>query len=50
MPGVLTDEELETLSDEELVALIEERSSFRGDAAWEALTIIREEIPENTVF
>lgn len=39
--AIVSDAELETLSDEKLVALIEARSNLEGDAAREALAIIR---------
>lgn len=48
--NIVTDEEIRTLSDAKLVALIEERSNLRGDAAREALTIIRDEIPDDVDF
>jgi hypothetical protein len=46
----VTPTELAELSDAELVALIVERTGKRPDVAREILTIIRSEIPENTVL
>ncbi len=46
---LLSTAELATLQDTELVALIEARSNLDGDAAREALAILRGEIPEDTV-
>lgn len=50
MAGTLTDEELETLSDDKLAELIIERTGMDGEAADRALVIIRGEIPEGTIF
>ena len=47
---LLSEDEQRRLSDENLVALIEERSNLRGDAAREALAIIRCEIPVDEIF
>lgn len=47
---LLSDEELATLADERLIALIEQRSNLKGDAASEALTILRGEVPEDAAF
>lgn len=48
--NLLSDEELSTLSDRQLVELIEKRSNLRGDAASEALTILRDQIPADEDF
>jgi hypothetical protein len=42
---LLTVDELRTLPDTRLVALIEARSSLDAERAWEALAIIRGELP-----
>jgi hypothetical protein len=46
MSEIVTDEELASLSDDELVALIVARSNLDRERAREALTIIRDEVPE----
>lgn len=50
MAEIVTDKELATLSDDELVRLIMERTSLDEARAREALTIIRDKIPDGTVF
>jgi hypothetical protein len=47
---IVTEEELRTLSDEELVALIMERSSLDEARAREALSIIRGGPPEDVAY
>jgi hypothetical protein len=47
--ALLSEAEL-ALSDEAAVALIEQRSNLRGDAAHEALTIIRGGVPADLVI
>jgi hypothetical protein len=50
MSEIVTPHELATLTDAQLVALIAERSNLDGDAAREALTIIRGDVPADTVL
>lgn len=49
MSEIVTKTELATLTDEELIALIEERSSLGHDAAREALAVIRGEVSDGDV-
>jgi hypothetical protein len=49
MGEIVTKAELDTLTDVELVALIQERSSLERDAAREALAIIRNDLPADVV-
>lgn len=49
MAEIVTKTELDTLSDDALVDLIQARSSLERDAAREALAIIRRELPDDVV-
>ena len=47
---LLTGEDLATLSDDALVQLMMSRSNLDEERAREAIVILRDEIPENTMF
>lgn len=49
MPEIVTQDELESLGDGELVELIMDRSNLDVDAAREALAIIRDDVPDGEI-